>query len=210
MPNSKQPGPEITSQKTAGLILAGGVGRRFGCPKAFALLPDGRTFLEACVETMLQSGLKPIVTTLPTAFEGKVPPSVRPLQLPEPGLDMFASIKLGLQHLVEDLFWRKLIILPVDHPLVRPQTIAALMNQEYPAAIPTLNTRHGHPILISRRIAEGIVNGHLSGPTLREVLRTAPAHDVPVDDRGIRANCNTPDALSEAWSTVRLADFFER
>ncbi len=194
--------PEFLSSRTAGLILAGGAGRRFGGPKAFARLPDGRTFLEACADAMLRGGLEPLVATLPPDIDGDIPPSVRPLRLPRPGLDMFASITLGLQHLLEDLNWRKLILLPVDHPLIRPETMMVLAAQECPAAIPTLEKRHGHPIMISRRIAEEIAAGHLPGPTLREVLRAAPAHDVPVDDRGIRANCNTPEALIEAWSVI--------
>jgi hypothetical protein len=35
-------------------------------------------------------------------------------------------------------------------------------------------------------------------PTLRDVLRTVEALDVPVDDLGVVSNCNTPEALREA------------
>ena len=49
----------------AGLILAGGVGSRFGGPKAWAVLPDGRTFLDACVASLLGAGADPVVATLP-------------------------------------------------------------------------------------------------------------------------------------------------
>lgn len=151
---------------------------------------------------MLQSGLKPIVTTLPPDVAGEMPPSAHPVHLPEPDLDMFASIKMGLQHLLEHPDWHNVIILPVDHPLIRPETIMTLIGQDFPAVIPTVNNRHGHPIMIRRRIAQAIGEGHDPGPTLREVLKAAPAHDVQVDDPGIRANCNTPDALREAWNLV--------
>ena len=196
------PGPKIQSSQTAGLILAGGAGRRFGGPKAFANLPDGRTFLEACAAVMLQGGLAPIAATLPPDVSGDIPPSVSPLRLPQSGLDMFASVTIGLRHLLESLNWCKLILLPVDHPLVRTETIVTLATQDCPAAIPTLDKRHGHPIMISRPIAEDIADGNLPGPTLREVLRAAPAHDVPVHDRGIRANCNTPATLQKAWDAL--------
>lgn len=209
-PNRVEPLPSETSPfrehstppSAAGLILAGGAGRRFGGAKAFAHLPDGRSFLEVCVELMLRSGLKPLVATLPPDSTGDVPPSALPLRLPRFDLDMFASITLGLQRLVEIPGWRRLILLPVDHPLIRPATITTLASQDCPAAIPTLEGRHGHPIMLSRSIAEKIADGRLPGPTLREVLRAAPARDVAVDDRGIRANCNTPDTLREAWSVV--------
>ena len=49
----------------AGLILAGGEGKRWGAPKAFARLPDGRTFLEACFRVLREAGAGPIVATLP-------------------------------------------------------------------------------------------------------------------------------------------------
>jgi hypothetical protein len=44
------------------------------------------------------------------------------------------------------------------------------------------------------KIAEGL----LDGPTLRDVLRAVDAVDIEVDDRGVVANCNTPEALQEA------------
>ncbi|MCK5378055.1 MAG: NTP transferase domain-containing protein [Acidobacteria bacterium] len=195
-------GPKPRNTRAAGLILAGGAGRRFGGPKAFAHLPDKRTFLEACAGVMLRGGLEPLVATLPPDVTGDVPVTVQPLRLPQSGLDMFASITLGLQHLVKNLSWHRLILLPVDHPLIQTETITTLAAQDCPAAIPTLEGRHGHPIMISRTIAEGIAEGRLPGPTLREILRAAPARDVSVDDRGIRANCNTPESLLEAWSVV--------
>ncbi len=202
MRQNMPPGPKFHGSRTAGLILAGGVGRRFGEPKAFACLPDGHTFLQACAGVMLRGGLTPLVATLPPNMDGPIPPSVQSLQLPKPDLDMFASLRLGVQHLVKDQSWGRLILLPVDHPLVNAATITTLAAQDRPAAIPTLDGRHGHPIMISRSIAEAIAGERLPGPTLREVLRAAPAHDVPVDDRGIRANCNTPEALLEAWEAI--------
>ncbi len=196
------PDPESLSSRTAGLILAGGAGRRFGEPKAFAHLPNGRTFLDACAEVMFRGGLAPLAATLPPDVTGTIPTCVQPLRLPTADLDMFASIKIGLQHLVKDLSWRRLILLPVDHPLINAATITTLAAQDHPAAIPTLDGRHGHPIMIMRSIAEAVAEGRLPGPTLREILRAAPAHDVPVDDSGIRANCNTPQTLKEAWSAL--------
>jgi len=196
------PGPIFHGYRTAGLILAGGLGRRFGGAKAFAHLPDGRTFLQACTEVMLSGGLTPLVATLPPTLNGPIPPSLLPLPLRQPDLDMFASLTHGLHHLVKDPSWHRLILLPVDHPLIDASTIKKLATQDSPAAIPTLDGRHGHPIMISRSIAEAIAEKHLPGPTLRDVLRAAPAHDVPVHDRGIRANCNTPGTLQEAWDAL--------
>ena len=200
MHNSQSSRTAIDCSETAGLILAGGAGRRFGEPKAFARLPDGRSFLDACAKAMQQAGVEPVVPTLPSNAGDGIPKSVKPLRLPGTGLDMFASIKLGIHNLIEDSNWHRLIILPVDHPLINASTIVTLCNQyDCDAAIPTLEGRHGHPIMISRKLAEKIVDGRLPGPTLREVLRAGRACDISVDDPGIRANCNTPQTLRDSW-----------
>ncbi len=198
-----RPNDQPVSPATAGLILAGGMGRRFGGPKAFAVLPDGRTFLEACSGTLSEGGVEPVAATLPPGIPASVPSSVIAVPLPKPDLDMFASIRTGTRVLLESPGWSRLILLPVDHPLVRPGTVIELARADADAAIPALKGRHGHPIMISRRIAEAIDDGSLAGPTMREVLRAASAIDVEVDDPGVRANCNTPEALLDAWEKTR-------
>ena len=57
----------LKTEQFAGLILAGGEGKRWGGPKAWATLPDGKTFLEACFGALRESGGNPIVATLPLA-----------------------------------------------------------------------------------------------------------------------------------------------
>lgn len=118
--------------------------------------------------------------------------------LPEPGLDMFASLMFGLSRLVEHLDWKTTAILPVDHPLIEASTITTLANTAAPATIPTFYGKHGHPVCLARSVVENIVDGKLTGPTLREIMRSVDAIDVPVADEGIIANCNTPEALAGA------------
>ncbi len=184
-----------------GLILAGGEGRRWGGPKAWARLPDGRTFLAACGEGLAEGGARPVAATLPPGSPtDAVPPGVVPVVLPSPGMDMFASLACGLRCLVETEGWTTVVVLPVDHPLVRAATVAAVAAAASPAAIATTPWgRHGHPIALSRGLAEAVVAGWFRGPTLREVLKAARAVDAAVDDPGVRANCNTPEALAAAW-----------
>jgi len=185
----------------AGLILAGGEGSRFGGPKAWALLPDGRTFLEACTVSLRSGGAAPVVATLPPGSDDPLIERLEVVPLPEPGLDMFASIRIGLQNLVGESGWSRVALLPVDHPLVRPATIAALAHSESTAAIPRHHDKRGHPVIIDRATAEMIASGEMRGPTLREVLKEIGAVDVEVDDPGAIANCNTPDALAKALGT---------
>ena len=187
----------------AGLILAGGEGKRWGGPKAFARLDDGRTFLEVCAATLIGAGASPVVATLPPRTEAPRIDGLEVIALPEPGMDMFGSLRSGLGRLVETPSWRAVAVLPVDHPLVRPGTVTELAAVAGPAAIPSFNGKHGHPICVDREVASAIVRGELAGPTLREVLRAVGAASVPVDDPGVIANCNTPEALSAALRVAK-------
>jgi len=182
----------------AGLILAGGEGRRFGQPKAFAELDDGRTFLEACAATLHDAGASPVVATLPPGTNDPGINGLIAVPLLFPGLDMFASIKAGLDRSMGFPDWEKVALLPVDHPLVTADAVSTLVNTTARAAIPSFNGKHGHPICIDREVVSAIVRDELPGPTLREVLREVGAVDVAVDDLGVVANCNTPEALREA------------
>jgi CTP:molybdopterin cytidylyltransferase MocA len=138
------------------------------------------------------------VATLPPASDDPKIEGLAVVPLLEPGLDMFASLKIGLQHLIGAAEWTRVALLPVDHPLVQPSTIAALACCESSAAVPSHLGKHGHPVIIDRAAAGMIVKGELPGPTLREVLREIGAVHVEVDDPGAVANCNTPDALMRA------------
>jgi CTP:molybdopterin cytidylyltransferase MocA len=186
----------------AGLILAGGTGERYGGPKAFARLPDGRPFMAACAEALANAGAAPLLATLPPDVPSLTSPNLQALPLPASGLAMFDSLRLGLERLLADPVWEAVVVLPVDHPLVAPDTVRALASSDAEAALPSHDGKHGHPVKLSRRVAEAIVAGELAGPTLREVLRSVGTADVPVDDLGVTANCNTPDALAAAWEQL--------
>jgi CTP:molybdopterin cytidylyltransferase MocA len=187
----------------AGVILAGGRGERYGGPKALACLPDGRTFLAACADCFNAAGAEPIVATLPPDIAVPAVAHLVTITLPSAGLAMFDSLRLGLRRALADASWTAAVLLPVDHPLVGPETIRALAAVAAEAAIPSYRGKHGHPVMLSRSLAEGIASGVLAGPTLREVLRGAGTVDLPVDDPGVTANCNTPDALAAALNVRR-------
>jgi CTP:molybdopterin cytidylyltransferase MocA len=184
------------------LILAGGAGSRFGGPKAWALLPDGRTFVQACTASLRAAGADPVLATLPPGSNDPQIEGLVVIPLPEPGLDMFASLRIGLRRLVGEEGWNRVALLPVDHPLVRPRTVTVLAVSTPSAVIPSYRGKRGHPVVIDRATAEMIASDRLAGPTLREVLRGVGAVDLEVDDPGTVANCNTPGALETAWRSV--------
>jgi CTP:molybdopterin cytidylyltransferase MocA len=182
----------------AGLILAGGSGERYGSPKAFARLPDGRSFLAACAEVLASAGAAPLLATLPPGIASLQAPGLKGLPLPASGLAMFESLRFGLQYLLADDTWGAVVVLPVDHPLVAPATVRSLAGTEGAAVLPSYNGKHGHPVKLARAVAQRIVADELAGPTLREVLHKVDTVDVAVHDPGVTANCNTPEALAAA------------
>ena len=189
----------------AGLVLAGGMGRRYGGPKAWAALPDGRTFLAACVAALADGGARPIAATLPPAVSQAAPAGVVPVVLPAADLDMFGSIRCGLERLLEQGMGRGVVLLPVDHPLVAASTVAALAASGAAAAVATWRGKHGHPVWLAGPVAAAVAAGRMPGPTLRQVLREVGTVDVAVEDPGVTANCNTPEALAAAWAARRGA-----
>lgn len=185
------------SGAVAGLILAGGAGKRWGGPKAFAKLPGGATFLEACARNLVLAKLNPIAATVPPNCDQVDISGLEVIRLPAPELDMFASLRCGLQRLAADASWVSVIVLPVDHPLINAETAHKLACANGPA-IPNFGGKHGHPVHLTRGLAERIATGELPGPTLRDVLKSEPFVEVAVDDEGVITNCNTPEALASA------------
>jgi CTP:molybdopterin cytidylyltransferase MocA len=197
-------GSALDSTDFAGLILAGGEGTRFGGPKAWAGLPGGESFLEACFECLRDAGAVRVAATLPPESPDPGLAGLHPLALSEPGLDMFGSLRFGLEYLIQSEDWQRLAVLPVDHPLVRPESVRGLAAAGGRAVVPSFRGKHGHPICIERDVAISIVCGDFEGPTMREVLRRVGAITLEVDDPGVTANCNTPAALSAALSAANF------
>jgi len=186
----------------AGLILAGGAGKRWGGPKAWARMPDGRSFLETCVAALREAGADLVVATLPCGASDPEIADLVAAPLPRHDLDMFASLRVGLGKLLNAPTWSVLVILPVDHPLVSPQTIAALSAAGATAAVPTYAGKHGHPVALARSVVAAIADGSLEALNLREVVQSLRPVELAVDDPAVIANCNTPDSLARALQEV--------
>jgi CTP:molybdopterin cytidylyltransferase MocA len=179
----------------SGLILAGGVGRRWGGPKAFARLPDDRTFLEGCRDVLAGAGARPVAATVPPGVVGDEVAGVRLLPLPSAGLDMLDSLGWGLRHLLAEPGWQTVVVLPVDHPLVSSSTVLAVATATAPVVVPVCSGKHGHPLSLDRRTAVRIARGEVPGATVRDVVGAVGIVDVEVDDPAIHYNCNDPSAL---------------
>jgi CTP:molybdopterin cytidylyltransferase MocA len=213
----------------AGLVLAAGSGTRFGGPKALAVTGD-RTWLEIVIGTLLQGGCRPVVVVL-GASAGAARAGIRMDRLTtERGTGASAvlwvvnqawadgragSLQCGLGAIPPDA--TGVVVHAVDHPDVRPETVAALVaahqgvdpGSQADHALPCGPTRgtgepaheavflpvylghRGHPVLLARSVWPEVL-ALAPDDSLRTVVHrdSARLRDVEVDDPGIHRNRN--------------------
>lgn len=178
-----------------GVVLSAGRSERMGEPKALLDL-DGRTFLEAAVSALLGGGCETVVVVAGGAAvaeaAGRLPVVV--VRAGSPGAEQVDSLRAGLAALPADT--RAAVVLPVDHPLVRPDTVRRLIEagRDHPDAVirPTLDQRPGHPTLFPRPLWERLHDPDLPRGA-RSVVESpdTPTVDVAVDDPGVLADIDT-------------------
>jgi molybdenum cofactor cytidylyltransferase len=189
------------SRSVVGIVLAAGRSQRMGEPKALLEI-DGETFLERAIQTLLSGGCASVIVVLPPPestqkmWEIAESTGARVIENPHAESEPIDSLRIGLDGAPADA--NAAAVLPVDHPVVRESTVAALLDafESHGSIIvrPVLGDRPGHPIVLGRSIW-----GELAEPDLPEGTRTvvrrhaAEIDDVVVADPGVRANIDTQD-----------------
>lgn len=178
---------------TVGAVIVGaGAGKRFGGPKAAALLPDGRRFLDVVCETAVRGGLAPIVAVLPPGIPA--PAGVAVVVNPRADGEQVVSIRLGLARLANTPCVGA-IVWPVDHPFISPETILAIVDRAHgtglPIVAPEFDGKRGHPVFFHRDTWRELLTVPHGGA--RAVVRSDESRvvTVQVDDPGTRRNIDT-------------------
>lgn len=181
--------------QVSAVLLAAGSAKRMGQTKQLLPLGD-RSVIEHCVSTIIASGVTDIIVVLgPDA--GDIVKAihclpVRTVRNTQPGSEMIQSARTGL--MAADPAATGWLILPADHPLVRPETLKALigLHTEQPESIliPSFQRRRGHPTLFPRTVIRDIQ----AKGTLREVISGHEKDIVylPVDDEGVLLDMDAP------------------
>ncbi|MEO5763160.1 MAG: nucleotidyltransferase family protein [Vicinamibacteria bacterium] len=188
-----------------GIVLAAGMGRRIGQPKALLKLGD-ETFHARAIRSFREAGLDQIVVVnvfmaeaLPTAIEGEVRVVNRD---PDQEGGMFSSVRLAIGEALAR-GTSGAILLPVDHPLVTSDDVRSVAEELTAGTlivVPTNSGRRGHPIGIGRAVMQEIV-GDPTLQTLRDVVRKDPSRVVEVPaSSGVLKGINTHDDLVRASS----------
>lgn len=179
----------------AGLILSAGESRRMGFPKAL-LEFQGETFLDGLIRRF-GAHCSPVIVVL-GAGAANIRAGMRQasaatlVENPDWRLGQITSMQCGLRAVPEDA--RGVLFTLVDHPNVQAETIAELLEQDVPLAIPRYAGRRGHPIYFSREIAAEFLALD-SSSTARAVLErhAAAIRYVDVDDAGILDDVDDPE-----------------
>jgi CTP:molybdopterin cytidylyltransferase MocA len=183
----------------AGIVLAGGESLRMGRPKALLAI-GAETFLERAIRTLRAGGCQDIVVVLggeDREIAGLAARTgARGAPGPGPGSEQIDSLRAGLRGL--PLAAEAAVVLPVDHPLVRPTTVAALVaafrSGGAPVVRPAMRGRHGHPVLFAAAVFDELLHGELAEGARSVIRKHAPqVLDVEVDDPGVLADVDTPD-----------------
>jgi CTP:molybdopterin cytidylyltransferase MocA len=193
--------PAIRQSPFACIVLAAGAGRRFGGPKAEAILPGGVRFLDAVVSCAIAAGADPVIAVVPSATS--VPAAAIGVVNEDALGEQIATVRMGLDRL-ESTSVTGSLIWPVDHPLVRVESVLAVVDgarrTAAPIVIPTFDGRRGHPPFFGREtwtLLRTVKNGGA-----RAVIRQLESRvlEVPVQDAGVIRDIDTrADLPDDHW-----------
>jgi molybdenum cofactor cytidylyltransferase len=184
----------------AGLILAAGESRRMRTPKAL-LDYQGETFLDRLVNLFARH-CAPVIVVL-GAERDRIragtrqlgSPPARVVENPDFARGQLSSMQCGLRAVPADA--AGVLFTLVDHPAVRDETIAALLDSasRAPLRIARYGGRRGHPIFFSMALAAEFLALDTAA-TAREVItrHSEETSEIDVDDRGVLADIDDPEA----------------
>lgn len=167
----------------------------------------GRSFLAAVVGSLVGGGCDPVVVVVGPGQDDEARRAkgagAHVLVNPDPGEGPITSVRCALEALGDSV--EGFALLPVDHPLVRPETVSELVEAflagDGPLALPAVGDRTGHPTLFRRTLFDALRDPALEGGA-RTVVQghMGEAIRVPVDDRGVITDINTPGEYRAAYA----------
>jgi molybdenum cofactor cytidylyltransferase len=175
-----------------------------GRPKALLpCLPDQETFVARVVRVLMEGGVPQAVVVgrqdddmLRAHVAGLLPPTPY-LENPDPARGQLSSLMVGVDYAVGHGA-SGIVVMPVDIPQVRPETVAALLTAGRESAAPIVRVEHGgqrgHPVLFRRAVFEDL---RAADPALgaKSVIRAYAdrIHNVAVSDPGVVRDVDVPE-----------------
>jgi molybdenum cofactor cytidylyltransferase len=195
----------------AGVILAAGKGSRIGLPKALlGTQEDAQTFVQRGVAILASAGLPRIIVVVSPQIAEQVRqllPDITVCVNAEPAHGQLSSLHVAMQTLRAESP-EALVVLPVDVPLVRKETVVILIEawrRAHPPIVrPTRGSAHGHPVIFDARVFNDLLMADVATGAKSVVRKYAsPEGDVAVTDDGAFIDIDTTDEYRRAFPRLR-------
>lgn len=191
---------------TVGVLLAAGVSRRMGTPKA--LLPwQGEPLVRHVARALREGGAERVAVVVGPDATGQAIadaiadlPGVFPLVNPNPERGMLSSVQAGMQEAARNLSkvtaW---LVCPCDLPLLASDHVAAVLatwdGDDQIIVVPTFGGKRGHPTLFGNYWTTEILSRDAAQAGLNAVLAGHPdaVREAPVADAAVVRDADTPD-----------------
>ena len=181
------------------VILAAGSGKRIGTPKLKLKIGEDY-FVNLIVSKIKSTGIENILCIIREADKDwfkkfALPVSYAVNSNPESG--MVHSVLLGINHFKDS---SAIVIFPVDHPTVKPETLASLIKvfSENTSSIikPRFKNQSGHPIIIPKCLFHYALKSN-GNDNFKTIIQSSnlPVIYVNIDDEGILKNINLKSDL---------------
>lgn len=187
------------SPRVIAIILAAGASERMGTPKAL-LTFQGTTFLGRITQMLRSAAVNDIIVVTGAHGEliGEDLQGEDVVCVHNAGWEQgqLSSIQTGLKEVIAR-GGDAVMLCPVDHPVVRAETISRMLHLfasgRSGIVVPVHSGRRGHPVILDRALFPELM---AASPDVgaREVIRRDPGRVVELvtDDGGILLNIDTP------------------
>jgi molybdenum cofactor cytidylyltransferase len=183
----------------AAIVLSGGKSERMGNPKAL-LRYRGQTFLERILAVIEATQIKHVIVVAGHHHEAIVQafPEAPVVFNPDYDQGMSTSVKAGIRSLPAAVAGAAIFL--VDHPLIDPKTVNALLERLSPGKIvvPVHAGRRGHPVVFAASLFGEILE-LFSDQGLNTVVKKNRERvvEVDVEDAGILRDIDTPEQFAK-------------
>lgn len=192
-----------------GLVAAAGRSLRMGSPKALLKI-EGEAFVTRLARVFGESGLAPVVVTVPPGADGErigalaVQQGARVCANAYDDEGLFGSVRTAIEDAGDD---DVLVVTPIDAPFATVTLVRALVSavdDAHDAAVVVARDEHGHPVAVRvRALRAFLIDGRAHGLT-RVLDRLGPrVREIPCDDARVTMNINTREELLRVTTPIR-------
>lgn len=188
----------MAERRFAGVVPSSGASTRMGTNKGL-LEVEGRSFLRRTVHALAEGGCEPVLVVVAEGEEALAAEADAAgaivLLNPDPGDGPITSLRIALGAI--DRSMEGVAYLPVDHPMVRPETVRNLLDAARASGsaltIPTYESKRGHPAVFGKALFDELLDPKLVGGAKTVVYRhLSDALLLDVDDGGVVIDIDTP------------------